>query len=127
MIDVVRLTENAKKNLVAAKRGTRIDHWNTLSRWSLCLSLRQSLSIQGELDNEMSNVEMTWRTFAGRHEQIYAAIVKLAHNREKAEMSINQFLRLHIQRGASMLAAQSKAGGVTALLELSVLPNGRSV
>lgn len=117
MFDTVRLTENTKRHLTSIKRATGIDQWNILCRWSLCLSLRQEQPISNEVDGELSNVEMTWRTFAGQHDQLYSALVLMAHHREDSNILVGQFLRLHIQRGASTLASSSKSGGLKAILQ----------
>ena len=42
-IKQVKLSTQAKEQLIRLKTRTGIPHWNVLCRWAFCLSLRQSL------------------------------------------------------------------------------------
>jgi DNA sulfur modification protein DndE len=60
----VRLSTQAREQLIRLKTRTGIPHWNVLCRWALCLSLRQD-SPPAPLDIPAdSNVEMTWQVLA---------------------------------------------------------------
>ena len=63
-LEHIRLSRTARDQLVTLKRRTRITQWNVLCRWGFCRSLADvpSPDPQPHLD---SNVEMTWRVFAG--------------------------------------------------------------
>ena len=64
-IEHIRLSQQARDQLITLKRRTGIAHWNVLCRWALCRSLAEPAkppAIKLTLD---SNVEMNWRTFGG--------------------------------------------------------------
>ena len=75
-IKQVRLSNQAKEQLIRLKTRTGIPHWNVLCRWAFCLSLRQA-SPPAPLDVAAdSNVEMTWQVFGGDAHEIYLAVLK---------------------------------------------------
>jgi DNA sulfur modification protein DndE len=44
-IDRIRISQNAREQLLKLKRATRIEHWNVLCRWALCNQLLHQLLI----------------------------------------------------------------------------------
>ena len=58
-IKQVRLSTQAKEELIRLKTRTCIPHWNVLCRWAFCLSLRQTSSPRSLDIPSDSNVEMT--------------------------------------------------------------------
>jgi len=103
----IRLSQQAKDQLVKLKRVTGIEHWNVLCRWALCLSLaEQTVPPPSKVPSD-SNVEMSWRVFGGRYSDLYMALVKERCVRDglgtDPEVVAQQF-RLHLHRGISYLA-----------------------
>ena len=81
MIDIVRVSEKGKIQLITLKRRTGIQNWNSLCRWALCVSLKEDSEPPNEEIPSDSSIEMTWKTFTGGDEEIYLALVKFrAHN-----------------------------------------------
>ncbi|HGX2568564.1 TPA: DNA sulfur modification protein DndE, partial [Salmonella enterica subsp. enterica serovar Newport] len=74
-IDSIRLSEKQKQQLITLKRKTGIENWNVLCRWALCISLAEPTIPPKENIPSDSNVEMTWRTFAGSEYRVYESIV----------------------------------------------------
>ena len=75
-IDHIRLSQQAKDQLIKLKRVTGIEHWNVLCRWALCVSLAESSIPPAAKIPSDSNVEMSWKVFGGRHTDLYLALVK---------------------------------------------------
>lgn len=120
--DTIRLSESTKRQLIRVKRITGTDHWNMLCRWALCLSLRMTQTLTCPHGEELSNVEMTWRTLAGHNDAAFEAIVKYSydqHRQSSDSLTINVFLQSHIQRGAAELARILKLKKIDALLQLT--------
>ena len=120
MIRNVKLSNQAKEQLIRLKTRTGIDQWNVLCRWALCVSLKEPTPIDYPAN---SNVEMTWQTFAGEHHELYLAIVKercdadgLDCNDEKV---VSVQFRLHLHRGIGYLATPGAIRGIDDLIRLT--------
>ena len=106
-IDRIRISQNAREQLLKLKRATHIENWNILCRWALCKSLAESTppSIINIVTD--SNVEMTWQVFAGNMSDILiVALKQRCHNDGlgiEREILATQF-RLHLHRGIGYLA-----------------------
>ncbi len=105
-IDTIRLSEKQKQQLIILKRKTGIENWNVLCRWALCMSLADSTVPPKEDIPSDSNVEMTWKTFAGAFSNVYISLLIQKHrNNYKIynQISITEFAKIHINRGISLL------------------------
>ncbi len=108
-IETIRLSERQKNQLITLKRRTGIQHWNVLCRWALCLSLAEPGDPPDEIIQSDSNVEMTWKTFAGRHTDIYLALLKTRAWQtlnDTSKLAVERCLKLHLNRGISYLSAK---------------------
>ena len=124
MPDTIRLSETAKRKLVQLRRRTGIDRWNVLCRWALCLSLRETSSPYADSEHKASNVEMTWKTFAGQYSGIITAILIAKHKEylvDYSDVPEEKFFYLHLDRGISMLATRTDVASIGKLLELAVV------
>ncbi|MEH8018930.1 DNA sulfur modification protein DndE [Rheinheimera muenzenbergensis] len=104
-IDIIRLSEKQKQQLIILKRKTGIDNWNVLCRWALCMSLADPTVPPKEDIPSDSNVEMTWKTFAGEYAELYLAILKTAYKKQTnviGEIELSLFVKLHINRGINL-------------------------
>lgn len=120
-IEHIRLSQQAKDQLIKLKRVTGIEHWNVLCRWALCVSLaEQSVPPQAKIPAD-SNVEMSWKVFGGRYADLYIAMVKERCVRDglgvDAETVAQQF-RLHLHRGISYLAGNKELRKIDDLVAL---------
>src|ERR671936_274809 len=61
----IRLSAQAREQLIRLKTRTTIPQWNILCRWAFCLSLRQPAPPTPVEIPADSNVEMTWQVFDG--------------------------------------------------------------
>ncbi|MGD9537111.1 MAG: DNA sulfur modification protein DndE [Alphaproteobacteria bacterium] len=121
-VEHIRLSQQAKDQLVKLKRVTGIEHWNVLCRWALCVSLaEQSVPPAAKIPAD-SNVEMSWKVFGGRYADLYMALLKERCVRDglgtDPETLAQQF-RLHLHRGISYLAGNKDLRTVRDLIALA--------
>lgn len=122
-LEQIRLSQQARDQLVTLKRRTGIKNWNVLCRWAFCLSLAETDPPTPAHIPADSNVEMTWRTFAGAgHADIYKAIlvqrcVNDGLNLDEETIAI-QF-RLHLHRGIGYLAGTPDLRSIADLIGLT--------
>ncbi|AMJ85183.1 MULTISPECIES: DNA sulfur modification protein DndE [Alteromonas] len=105
-IDTIRLSEKQKQQLIRLKSRTGIENWNVLCRWALCMSLAEETVPPAEDIPSDSNVEMSWKVFAGEYADVYLAVLRLAYEKQKKFMNetlFADFLKLHLNRGISFL------------------------
>lgn len=118
-LDNVRLSQPAKDRLVRLKRTTGITQWNVLCRWALALSLKDpSTPLVKEIVAD-SNVEMTWKTFAGQHRDIYLALLKqrcVSDGDDPTDENVAKALTVHLHRGIGYLGGQKEMTTVDGLL-----------
>ncbi len=122
-IKQVRLSSQAKEQLIRLKAKTGILHWNILCRWAFCLSLRQpSAPAPVEVPAD-SNVEMSWQVFGGEAHELYLALLKERCEADglgtSDEVLARQF-RLHLHRGIGFLAAPQAIRSVADLMGLAL-------
>lgn len=101
-IDIIRLSEKQKQQLIILKRKTGIENWNVLCRWALCMSLSDPTVPPKEDIPSDSNVEMSWKTFAGEYVDVYLTILKESHRKftkNAGETDLSTLLKIHINRG----------------------------
>lgn len=119
-IEHIRLSQQAKDQLIKLKRLTGIQNWNVICRWAFCVSLAEpSVPSPAKIPAD-SSVEMTWKVFGGTHHEIYFALLKERCHRDGLEVS-NEVLatqfRLHLHRGIGYLVADRQIKNVSVLVE----------
>lgn len=128
-LEHIRLSEQARDQLIKLKRFTGIQHWNVLCRWAFCVSLAEPTVPSPVRIPSDSSVEMTWKVFGGGYEEIYLALLKERCQRDglgtSDEILATQF-RLHLHRGISYLAADRQLKTVAGLVERIVRPPAAS-
>jgi DNA sulfur modification protein DndE len=121
-IDRIRISQNAREQLLKLKRSTHIENWNVLCRWALCKSLAEPTppSIINIVTD--SNVEMTWQVFAGNLSDILiVALKQRCHNDgldTDKETLATQF-RLHLHRGIGYLSGDPNLKKIEGLILLA--------
>ena len=121
IFESIRLSESAKRQLINIKRRTGIDQWNILCRWAFCISVAENNQIGLSTLNAGSNVEMTWKTFAGRNSDIYEAIVRFSVAKSQSpEVSELAFIVGHIERGISRLASMKEMTSIADFIEVAI-------
>ena len=105
-VEHIRLSNQAKEKLIRLKRTTGIEQWNILCRWAFCLSLSVENTPPDEDIPADSNVEMSWKVFGGRYQELYWALLKERCTRDGLgtdELTLGKQFRLRLNRGISYL------------------------
>lgn len=108
-IDSIKLSEKQKQQLVRLKSKTGIENWNVLCRWALCMSLAEASIPPVEDIPSDSNVEMSWKVFAGEYADVFLAVLREAFKKQSAQLEgvhFGDFVKLHLNRGISFLSTQ---------------------
>jgi DNA sulfur modification protein DndE len=112
-LETIRLSQKERDHLVSLKRRTKIDQWNIICRWAFCLSLKNPEPPAVTNITSDSSVEMTWQTFGGDCEALYAALLKLRCRADRLDHTSNDVLakqfRLHLQRGIGYLVGDANS------------------
>jgi DNA sulfur modification protein DndE len=121
-VEHIRLSQQAKDQLIKLKRVTGIEHWNVLCRWALCVSLaEQGMPPPAKIPAD-SNVEMSWKVFGGRHADLYLALLKERCVRDGLGTdpeTLSQQFRLHLHRGISYLLGNKQLRKIDDLIALA--------
>ena len=123
MIKQIRLSSQARDQLIRLKSKTGIENWNVLCRWAFCVSLKEP-SVPTPLDIPAnSNVEMSWQVFGGEHQELYMALLKqrcLQDGLGVSKSVVSKQFRLHLHRGISYLATPNQIKGVQDLISQAI-------
>ena len=106
MIETIRLSDSAKGKLSTIKRRTGVENWNIICRWAFLMSIKSSGKVAYENIITDSNVEMTWRTFAGTYDKLYLALLLNELKNQDIEINkknVNDYFKIHLHRGISLL------------------------
>src|SRR5437762_10743466 len=98
-IKQVKVSAQARDQLIRLKTRTGITQWNILCRWAFCLSLRQSTPPTPIDVPADSNVEMTWQVFGGEAQELYLGLLKERCERDQlgtSEEVLQRQFRLHL-------------------------------
>lgn len=110
-IEHVRLSFQAREQLIRLKRHSGIEHWNVLCRWALCVSLAEQTAPPPVKISADSNVEMSWRVFGGRYADVIMALLRQRCIRDGLptdDETVAAQFRLHLHRGIAYLATDRK-------------------
>lgn len=109
MIDRIRLTAAAKIQLSTLKRKTGIEHYNSICRHALCISLANPSMPPEEDFNFNGGIEIDWRTFTGGHEELYLNLLLLRMREDGGPADAERVKRVcacHLHRGLSYLVGK---------------------
>ena len=109
----VRVSAEARDQLIRLKRFTRIDQWNILCRWALCRSLAETTRPSALHSKEMSNIEMSWPVFAGALSEVLLLLLRQRCVEDgidpKDDKAVAEELSRHLHRGIATLASGGEA------------------
>jgi DNA sulfur modification protein DndE len=128
-IKQVRVSSQARDQLIRLKTRTGISQWNILCRWALCLSLRQAAPPTPVEIAADSNVEMSWQVFGGEAQELYLALLKERCERDglgTSEEVLARQLRLHLHRGIGYLATPHTIRSIADLVRLALAEDAAS-
>ncbi|HEX8181389.1 MAG TPA: DNA sulfur modification protein DndE [Pyrinomonadaceae bacterium] len=118
-IEHIRLSQQAKEQLIKLKRTTGIMHWNVLCRWAFCFSLAEPSVPSVVKIPADSSVEMDWKTFGGAHHELYYALLMQRCHQDKLGTSdelLSMQFRLHLHRGIGYMVAERQGKSIIGLL-----------
>jgi DNA sulfur modification protein DndE len=122
-LEHIRLSRSARDQLITLKRRTGISHWNVLCRWAFCRSLAEPAPPPVTRLPADSNVEMTWKVFAGTHgDELWALLRQRCHADALPlddETLAAQF-RLHLHRGIGYLVGDPRVTDIAGLVSLTL-------
>ena len=98
-----------------------IDNWNTICRWAFCLSIRNADALLKDSSEFKSNLEMTWKTFAGPNDKLFLALLRNDHAIREIQgekICLSDVVVLHIERGVSVLRSANGNSTASVLLRL---------
>jgi DNA sulfur modification protein DndE len=122
-IEHIRLSQTARDQLVTLKRRTKIMQWNVLCRWAFCRSLAEGNPPPAAKIPADSNVEMTWRVFAGSYgDELWALLRQRCHadGLPLDEETLATQFRLHLHRGIGYLVGDPRVTDIAGLLAVGL-------
>ena len=123
-VEHIRLAQTARDQLITLKRRTGISHWNVLCRWAFCRSLAEPTLPPNTRLPADSNVEMSWKVFAGPYGEVLWALLRQRCHSEGLpldEETLAQQFRLHLHRGVGYLVGDPRLRDVSTLLSTAAL------
>ncbi|MFE9788917.1 DNA sulfur modification protein DndE [Nocardia salmonicida] len=129
-IENIRLSKQGRDQLITLRRRTGIEHWNTLCRWALCRSLAEPAPPPMAKIPADSNLEMSWRTFAGSHGALYWALLRHRCHTDGLpldEETLAQQFRLHLHRGIGYLIGDRHVRNIADLVATTMEPDERDI
>lgn len=112
MIERVKLTASAKQQLITLKRRTGVEHYNTICRHALAVSLSNSAPAPAENLQFTNGLEIDWEVFSGGCGNTYLNLLILRTLQDSGECDVHQVrqtLTCHLHRGLSYLASRKDA------------------
>lgn len=117
----IKLSKPERDKLIRIKAKTGIKNWNIICRWALCVSLSDtSVPFGPEIPSD-SNIEMSWATFGGEHQEIYDAVFRQRCAMDGIDNdpdAIAKYFRLHLNRGINYLSSKNGPKDANAFLSL---------
>lgn len=102
-IEHVKVSARGREILIKIKRATGIEHWNELCRIALCKSLAIQTPPPKRAKTEDSNIDMDWKTFAGKFQQELSALIICRAQKDNINTQnkneLADYLRDHLERG----------------------------
>ena len=117
-VEHIRLSTQAKEQLIRLKRATGIKNWNVLCRWAFCVSLADSSVPVEKPINTDSSVEMSWKVFGGEYQALYFALLKERCTKDGFDCSLpalNHQFKLHLHRGITILTNDRSVRNIAGL------------
>lgn len=114
-LEHIKLSQQAKEQLIKLKRVTGIKQWNVLCRWAFCTSLAEPTVPSPARVPADSSVEMTWKVFGGEHAELFSALLRARLERDGIEPTDDAMalqFRLHLHRGIGYLFADKKMADI---------------
>lgn len=109
----VRLSVDAREQLLRLKRLTGVQKWNTLARFAVSRSLAEPAPPSAAPLGEWSPLDMSFAVFAGGLEHTWLALLRQRCREDGLptdDATVERQLHLHLHRGAAYLSVESSRG-----------------
>ena len=119
-VESLKLSERSSIEITTIKRNTKIETMNVICRWALTVSLSSDLPPPPLAKEDKIIREIDWKIFAGDYEHLIMALLKSRMVQEQLEItneSMSDHLRVHVQQGLSLIAAQKNIRSITDFIE----------
>ncbi len=131
IIETIRVSQDAKEQLVRLKRHTGLAQWNIICRWALLRSLAEPTDPPNIRHPSDSNVEMTWRVFAGPYAAVFESLVLLRYRQSGRPINdptgLPEFFRQHLHRGIGTLIGDRSTRSIAALIGTAQRPDSKPI
>ncbi len=120
-IKQVRISKKAKDQLIKLKRITKIENWNILCRWALCLSLAEPTIPSPIPIKTTDGIEIAWDVFGGEMATLLLIALKQRCHQDglgTENKIIKEQFTLHLHRGIGYLAGDSNLNNIEDLISL---------
>lgn len=111
MIDRIRLTAAAKIQLSTLKRKTGIEHYNSICRHALCISLANATLPPKEEFNFSGGIEIDWKILTGGNEALYLNLLFVRCGQLSVE-ELRDALCAHLHRGLSYMLIKTDVSDI---------------
>ncbi|MEI8285311.1 MAG: DNA sulfur modification protein DndE [bacterium] len=105
-VENIKVSQRARDILIKLKRKTDIEHWNVLCRWAFCASLSNPTKPVPLTSSPDSNIDMTWKVFAGLLSECLPAMLVLRAIQDGMTTDkdgLAAYFRNHLERGISYM------------------------
>ena len=121
-VETLRISQQGRDQLIKLKRATGIEHWNTMCRWALCVSLREpTVPVRSISANGEGGVEISWRVFAGDLSEVLTALIYSRAIKDSVDVddssALGAYFRDHVHRGLGYLASGKDTSDLSELFE----------
>ena len=131
----IRYSQKVRDQLIWLKRQTGLQHYHTLCRWGLCLSLQDpspareyqqggdSIERQTQGDGAEALHEISWMRLAQEYTPILELMIRkrlLDEGGEDTQPAFQAMVQAHVQRGLSRLMAGKKIRSIEDLISIAL-------
>jgi DNA sulfur modification protein DndE len=119
----IRLSKQARDQLITLKRYTSVSTLNIICRWAYVVSLSDPTPPRPARQGMEGGFDISWGVFAGEHETaiLKTALLRMQNDKRGNEnVDCSDFFRSHIQRGLTYLASDKRIRSITDLASLAI-------
>lgn len=110
-VETIRLTKQARDNLITLKRRTKLPSLNILCRWALFVSLTDKTPPQAPSNSNDGGFDIAWQVFAGDRSTEINGLLSLYASKNitnHQDPDLMRELRAHIHRGLAYLTSEKR-------------------
>lgn len=118
----IRLSKQARDQLITLKRNTGVKHWNVLCRWAFAISLTEPTVPLTQPTGSEQGVDIAWSVFAGEQAEVLLGLLRSRCHKDTLgsdDATLGLYLRAHIHRGLGYMTADKRVRDVRNLITLA--------